>query len=171
MHKLKILFYAICGELLKLYYKVGLGTIPYGLNREEERKEKVTVSLTSYGRRVAAVLPYTIISLLRQTYKPDRIVLWLDDEHWNDNNLPALLKRLKAHGLTVKYCKDIRSYTKLVPALEAYPNDIIITFDDDVFYRKDSVKRLMEAFLNNPTCIYAHIAHRLTFTENGTLRP
>ena len=57
MHKLKILFYAICGELLKLYYKVGLGTIPYGLNREEERKEKVTVSLTSYGRRVAAVLP------------------------------------------------------------------------------------------------------------------
>ena len=74
MHKLKILFYAICGELLKLYYKVGLGTIPYGLNREEERKEKVTVSLTSYGRRVAAVLPYTIISLLRRLTFPEQFL-------------------------------------------------------------------------------------------------
>lgn len=52
MHKLKILLAAICGELLKLYYKVGLGTIPYGINQEKVRKEKVIVSLTSYGRRV-----------------------------------------------------------------------------------------------------------------------
>ena len=63
--------------------------------------------MTSYGRRVAAVLPYTIISLLRQTYKPDRIVLWLDDEHWNDNNLPALLKRLKAHALQSSIVKTL----------------------------------------------------------------
>ena len=50
MHKLKILLAAICGELLKLYYKVGLGTIPYGINQEKVRKEKVIVSLTKGGR-------------------------------------------------------------------------------------------------------------------------
>ena len=171
MRKLKILLTAICGELLKLYYKVGLGSISYGINREEERKEKVTVSLTSYGRRVVGVLPYTIISLLRQTYKPDRIVLWLDEEHWNDNNLPDSLKRLKAYGLAIKYCKDTKSYKKLVPALEAYPDDLIITCDDDIFYRKNMVERLISEYRKDPTCIYTHRAHRVLFTNDGALRP
>ena len=65
------------------------------------RKEKVIVSLTSYGRRVGEILPFTVISLLRQTYKPDLVLLWLDDEHWNDGNLPFILKRLKKKGLTI----------------------------------------------------------------------
>ena len=146
MHKLKILLAAICGELLKLYYKVGLGTIPYGINQEKVRKEKVIVSLTSYGRRVGEILPFTVISLLRQTYKPDLVLLWLDDEHWNDGNLPFILKRLKKKGLTIRYCKDIKSYKKLIPTLEVYPDDLIITCDDDFFYRRNMVERLVAEY-------------------------
>lgn len=171
MYKLRILFFAIWGELLKLYYKVGLGSIPYGLNRQEERKEKVTVSLTSYGRRVTEVLPYTVISLLRQTFKPDRIILWLDDEHWYEDNLPASLNRLKAHGLTIKYCADIKSYKKLIPTLEAYPDDIIITCDDDIYYRKNMVERLVAAYQKDSAHIYTHRAHRITFTNDGIVEP
>lgn len=169
MHKLRILLAAVWGELLKLYYKMGLASVPYGLNREEVRKEKVIVSLTSYGRRVEKVLPFTIISLLRQTYKPDMVLLWLDNEHWNDDNLPLILKQLKNEGLTIRYCKDIKSYKKLIPTLNEYPNDLIVTCDDDVFYRKNMVERLIKEYMQNPTHIYVHRAHKLLFSPNGQL--
>lgn len=71
MSKLKIIFLSIVGELIKLLYKLHICRPLYGLNVADSRKHKVIVSLTSYGRRVSAVLPYTIYSLLRQTYKPD----------------------------------------------------------------------------------------------------
>lgn len=171
MNRLRILFLAICGELLKLYYRMGLGRVPYGLNREEKRKERIVVSLTSYGRRVKSVLPYAIISLLRQTCKPDLIVLWLDEEHWNDRNLPKSLKKLREKGLTVRYCEDLKSYKKLIPTLKAYPDDIIITVDDDVFYRKDLLKRLILAYKKDSSRIYAHRAHQILFGKDGTLLP
>lgn len=169
MHKLRILLAAVWGELLKLYYKMELGSVPYGLNREEERKEKVIVSLTSYGRRVEKTLPFTIISLLRQTYKPDMVLLWLDDEHWNDGNLPLFLKDLKNKGLTIRYCKDIKSYKKLIPTLNEYSNDLIVTCDDDVFYRKNMVERLIKEYMQDPSHIYAHRAHKILFSPNGQL--
>ena len=91
---------------------------------------KVIVSLTTYGRRVRKV-HYTIISLLRQSYKPDMVILWLDNENWNDQNLPNTLLKLKEKGLTIKYCADLKSYKKLIPALMEYPDSIIVTCDDD----------------------------------------
>ena len=141
------------------------------INRQEFRQEKVIISLTSYGRRVSKILPYTIISLLRQTYKPDMIVLWLDSDNWNDDNLPKRLVKLKQYGLTIKYCKDLKSYKKLIPALEMFPNDIIVTCDDDIFYKKDMLGRLMKEYEKDPTRIYAHRAHKLKFSEGGELLP
>lgn len=171
MRKIRILLAAICGELLKLYYKVGLGAIPYGLNLEEERKEKVIVSFTSYGRRVREVLPFMVISLLRQTYKPDMVLLWLDDEHWSDSNLPLILRQLKTKGLTIRYCKDIKSYKKLIPTLEEFPDDLIITCDDDIFYRRNMVERLVAEYEKDPSHVYTHRAHRVSFDNDGILKP
>lgn len=89
MNKLKILLDTIRGEIIKLACKLGMIKIPSdGLNVGEIRKEKVIVSLTSYGRRVSDTVYYTLISLLRQTYKPDAIILWLDYENWNDEKIP-----------------------------------------------------------------------------------
>ena len=171
MDKLRILLFSMCGEFLKLYYLLRLWSFPCGVNRRENRKEKVIVSLTSYGRRVSKILPFTIISLLRQTYRPDMIILWLDSDNWNDDNLPNRLVRLRQYGLTIKYCKDIKSYKKLIPALEMFPNDIIVTCDDDIFYKKDMLERLMNEYEKDPTRIYTHRAHRLKFSEKGELLP
>ena len=159
------------GEIIKIRCNVKLYKIPFILNQHEIRREKVIISLTSYGRRVSKTLPYTVISLLRQTYKPDMIVLWLDSDNWNDDNLPKKLVKLKQYGLTIKYCKDLKSYKKLIPALEMFPDDIIVTCDDDVFYRKDMLERLMREYGKDPTRIYAHRAHKLKFSEKGELLP
>lgn len=156
MSKLRLFFLALWGECLKLYYRMGWGTVPYGLNKEEKRKERIVVSLTSYGRRVSKVVPYAIISLLRQTCKPDVVVLWLDSDQWNDNNLPSRLIRLKEKGLTIRYCPDrIKSYTKLIPSLKAYPDDIIITVDDDIYYSKRIVEALYYSYKSAPRDIHA----------------
>ena len=156
MNKLRLFFLALWGECLKLYYRIGLGRVPYGLNKEEKRRERIVVSLTSYGRRVSKVAPYAIISLLRQTCKPDVIVLWLDSDQWNDDNLPPRLARLREKGLAIRYCPDrIKSYTKLIPSLKAYPNDIIITVDDDIYYSKKMVEILFRSYESNLQAVHA----------------
>ena len=172
LHKLSILLNAIHGEILKIWYCLEFVHIPYGITKNScFEGERLIVSLTSYGRRVKSVLPFTIISLLRQTYKPDMIILWLDSDNWNDDNLPKKLVKLKQYGLTIKYCKDLKSYKKLIPALEMFPNDIIVTCDDDIFYKKDMLERLMKEYEKDPTRIYVHRAHRLKFSERGELLP
>ena len=171
MKKIYVLLKSILGEFVKLFCNIGLIKILGNINRQEFRQEKVIISLTSYGRRVSKILPYTLISLLRQTYKPDMIVLWLDSDNWNDDNLPKKLVKLKQYGLTIKYCKDLKSYKKLIPALEMFPNDVIVTCDDDIFYKKDMLERLMKEYEKDPTRIYVHRAHKLKFSEKGELLP
>lgn len=160
------LLFAIAGNFIIWAYKLRLILPQYGINATEERKEKVIVSLTSYGRRVSKILPYTVCSLLRQSYKPDKIVVWLDCEHWNDHNIPMSLRRLVDYGLTIEYCDDIKSYKKLIPALNTYPNDIIITCDDDVYYSKDFVNRLVSAYYCNPKMVHCVSAHHITFVDS-----
>ena len=159
--KLKTLIESCFGELIKWGYKIYTPNFK-PLNRQrKEGEEKVIVSLTSYGRRVNDVLVFSIYSLLSQTYRPDEIVLWLDKDNWTDKKLPKRLYCLKEKGLlTIKYCEDLRSFKKLIPALEAYPNDIIITVDDDLYCKWDMVERLIRAHKQNPGCIITHRAHR-----------
>ena len=171
MQKIRILIFSICGELIKILCRIGLITIPYGINVTDKRREKIIVSLTSYGRRVSSVLPFAIISLLRQTYKPDIILLWLDAENWNDDNLPESLRKLKKYGLTVKYCRDIKSYKKLVPTLNLFPDAVIVTCDDDLYYKNTMLERLIMEYIKDPTNIYSHRAHRIGLTIAGELQP
>ena len=169
MKKIKILFLAVLGELVKVLCKMRWIRPKYGINTSEIRDKKVIVSLTSYGRRVSNVLQYTIISLLRQTYKPDMIILWLDKDNWNDENLPKSIKRLVKYGLSIRYCDDLKSYKKLIPSLKAFPDDLIITCDDDIYYLNSMVGRLVVEYHNNPTQIYTHRAHRITWNDENVL--
>lgn len=169
--KIKILYESLWGEWLKIYYSIFGKFFHYGLNSNENRKEKVIVSLTSYGRRVGSVLPFTIMSLLRQSYKPDMIILWLDNDNWNDEKLPKSLKRLKKYGLTIRYCEDLKSYKKLIPTLEEFPDDIIITCDDDLYYRHYVVKDLVDAYRQNPSNIHVQNAHIIQLDRKGEILP
>ena len=161
---------ALWGEMIKCAIILGFIKPRYGICNNPDNPN-VTVSLTSYGRRVGSALPYTIVSLLRQTYKPNRIVVWLDERTWNDGNLPSNLRKLINYGLTVRYCEDIKSYTKLIPAIEAYPDDIIITVDDDIYYSKHLINRLVRAHKNAPTKIHCNTAHAIAFNKNQRMQP
>ena len=136
-------------RLLKKEVAAKIYTLPKNMLHPTGKHEDMIVSLTSYGKRLEDAAPYAIYSLFTQTVLPARIVLYLDDEHWNDDNLPDLIKRLRESGLEVRYCSDIRSYKKLIPALKDFPNNPIITTDDDFYYEEHLIERQIQNYKNS----------------------
>ena len=124
------------------------------------------VSLTSYGTRVKSSTPYAVYSLMRQKVLPNKIVLWLDNDNWNKQNIPFLLKKLERLGLEIRFCEDLKSYKKLIPALMEFPNDTIITADDDVYYAQDWLKLLIHEHEKKPQKIICHRARRIEMDDN-----
>lgn len=170
MNKLCYLMTAIYGEILKLCCLFHLLTQNNGINKVEMRDRKIIVSLTSYGRRANRIVRFTICSLMRQTLKPDAIVLWLDRDKWNEDTIPRSLRSLTKYGLSIRYCSDnIRSYEKLVPALEAYPNDIIVTCDDDMWYSKRFLEDLYNSYLRNSEHVYTYGIKQIKRDNNGNM--
>lgn len=59
-----------------------------------------------------------------------------------------------------------RSCNKLLPALKMYPDDIIITIDDDIYYPVDCFKELIEQYEITPDCVIANEANPLKLDDN-----
>lgn len=131
--------------------------------------KKVVVSLTTYEKRFYDVY-LTIESIMQQTMKPNKIVLWLGDEMKN-LQIPLTLQKQQKRGLEIRYTKDIRSYKKLIPSLKEFPEDIIITVDDDVLYNHDFVENLVNAYIKEPHCIHCGWAKHLAIGDDGKLMP
>lgn len=112
------------------------------------RNEKIIISLTTYSKRIKYVYK-TIESLFSQTIKPDKIILWLDENEFNINSIPKTLKKQIKCGLEIGFCENIKSYKKIVPTLKKYQNDIIITADDDILYPKNFIEKLYIAYLDD----------------------
>ena len=133
--------------------------------------ESITVSLTSYGPRIETVY-LTIESLMQQSIKADRIVLCLAKNEFSEKNLPATLKRQRERGLEILFCnEDIKSYKKFFYTLQKYPEDIIITVDDDFIYPVNTVDLLYSAYLEEPEVIHCNRAHQMILDKQGQLLP
>ena len=136
------------------------------------RDEKVVITLTSYPKRIGTV--YKVINtLLNQTYKPDMVVLWLAPEQFpnKENDLPEGLLALRQYGLSIDWYRDIKSFKKLIPALKKYPDALLVTADDDIYYPPDWLEKLVVAHGKYPKCIVCHGAHRIRFDKDGLLLP
>jgi hypothetical protein len=126
------------------------------------------VSLTSYPLRFNN-LHLTLKSLLNQSVKPDKLVLWI--AHGDLPLLPARVRRLERCGVTIRPCEDIGSYKKLIFALEEYPEGFIVTADDDMFYAPRWLEALMSGVDPGEKIIVCHRAHRITIEEDGAIAP
>lgn len=140
-----------------------------GITDEKYCAHDIIVSLTTYSKRIYDV-HLTIESIMEQTMKANRIILWLDYSFEN-LPLPKALQLLQKRGLEIEYCKDIRSYKKLIPALKKYPDDAIITIDDDVLYEFDLLEKLIMAYQEDPSYIYCNRYHLMLPNGKGKLLP
>ena len=142
-------------------------TVPGVTDAAYASGKRLIVSLTTYDKRLYEVY-LTIESIFQQTLKPNKVILWLADD-MQTTTIPLTLKMQQKRGLEIRYCKDIRSYKKLIPTLQTYPDDIIITVDDDVIYGPDVIELLYNSYLSNPECVHCNFAREIGVNTEGIM--
>ncbi len=125
--------------------------------------KRIIVSLTSFPEAI----PYAveaIRSILRGSLQPDKIVLHLDTQKFPDGKLPPELEKLQKESplLEIRFDPaEIRSYKKLIPALKDFPEDIIVTIDDDINYPPHLLRDLLYLHKRLPDAILAHRVRKI----------
>lgn len=158
LRNVKNLIWNILTQLVNMYYKA----LPFrnGINAKDQRCKKIIVSFTSYPRRFGAI-PLTLKSILYQSCKPDKIICYLVKDECNEK-LPSSLLELQRYGLDIVYVdENLKPHNKYFYSMQGYPNDIIITIDDDVLYPRNLIKRLYKSYGKYPNCISAARVHRM----------
>lgn len=132
------------------------GRKAYGL----EGQSRIIVSLTTYPARIDGVW-VTISSLLEQTMKPCRVILWLAREQFPDQRIPESLERLKKRGLEIRFCEDLRPHKKYYEAMREYPDYYIVTADDDILYPENHIEALWAGQEKYPDAVICHWSHKI----------
>ena len=123
---------------------------------------EVIVSLTSYPP-CFPTLHLSLRTLLNQSISPDRIVLWI--AHRDLALLPPKVLALQERGIEIRPCADLRSFKKIVPAVEQFPESYIVTADDDLYYGRDWLEMLLSSVGTGTSDVVARIVHRPSFEE------
>lgn len=130
--------------------------------------QKIIVSLTSYPKRIAMVHK-VIKSLFEQTWKADRIILYLSEEEFpqKEQNLPKRLTALLGqNGFSIIWVdENLRSHKKYFYSLQKGEN-IVITIDDDACYAKSMIEDLMTGHKKYPQAVLARNVHTIVLDEN-----
>src|SRR5699024_333133 len=150
-------------------------TLTSGFTQKRRLKKntepKVIVSLTSYPDRIGKIW-LTIETLLDQTKKPDKIILWLyKGEFSGEQDLPKRLTALKERGLEIKFCdKNLKPHKKYYYTMLNYPNSIVITGDDDMLFHPRLLENLLHCHEKFPHAICCSISREIKI-EDQTIRP
>jgi hypothetical protein len=121
----------------------------------------LSISLTSIGSRLET-LPKVLRSLLNQTVKPARIMVYLSKEPFPQGidkgckmPLPRSLQILFATEplLHIRWVSNHGSYRKLVPFVQEFPNELVLTVDDDILYDPKLVESALGLWTKYKACI------------------
>ncbi len=147
-------------------------TTAKGVDENSCRKIPLILSLTSYPGRMST-LHFTLNTLLNQTLKPDRLILWLAKEQFpgGERRVPRKVRKLEKYGLEIRWWHDIKSYKKLIPALSSFSDALIVTADDDFFYPPTWLESLFNAWCDQPDIIHCQRAHRIKISPGGQIAP
>lgn len=132
-----------------------------------DKNHEIIVSLTTFPDRIKVVW-ITIATIMNQTYKPKRIILWLDREQFpNGTGIPNKLKAMQKRGLEIRFCEDLKPHKKYFYTMKENPEEIVVTIDDDVLYPENHLEQLWEMHLKYPDAVCCQYAHRIQYDENG----
>lgn len=147
-----------------LSWKVVITFTGRRLGKQHGLPAPLIVSLTSYPARFGK-LPLTLKCLLSQTVTADRIILWV--AHQDKSALTPAILNLQKLGLEIAYCDDLRSFNKIIPTLQSYPDSFIVTADDDLYYQPTWLEELVQNFRGNLKEVVCHRVHRIRMgTDN-----
>lgn len=132
-------------------------------------RSDVVVSLTSFPARIDHAW-IAIESLLQQDAPPRKVVLVLATSEFPGRDLPTELRQQHERGLEILWTdRNTRSYKKLLPTREAYPQATIVTADDDVLYEPQMLSSLCTAARQRPNWIVGHTGAVVTAGRKSLL--
>lgn len=143
--------------LLKPFINIEIDSIGNyrGVNDETSREVPIIISISSL-RENFSILPIIIYSLLNQSLKPDKIILWLDEEYQDMANIPYEITQFAKNGLEFRFKKNLGDYTKTIYAMEEFYNSIIVTASDKIYYPANWLKNLYLSYISHPNDIHVH---------------
>ena len=127
---------------------------------------KIIATLTSYKSRLLTINKI-IDSILNQTLKPNKIILTLFYKDYNliPKKIKDYLIKKKIELIIVNI--DIKPHKKYFYSMQKYPYDIIIVFDDDIIYDKNTIKSLYYHYLKYPDCVSARRVHLIKYNKTN----
>ena len=134
---------------------------------------QLIVSLTSFPKRIG-VAHKALETIYAQTRKADEIVLWLAEEQFpgKEADLPeSLMSLVRENRLTIRWCADLKGHKKLIYALQEYPDDIVVTIDDDLLYPRDMLDALYRSYLLHPNAVSTLRAHLILLSDDNRVLP
>ena len=115
----------------------------------------IVISLTSFPARIKSVW-MTCATLLNQNIDNKYVVLWLSNLQFKNQykDLPKKLLKLQAKGLTIRFVDDdLRPHKKYFYALQEYPDNVVVTVDDDILYNPETVPELLKVYHQHSNCV------------------
>lgn len=138
-----------------------------GINTQP-REEKIVVSLTTIPERINKL--YIVLKrLLQQKMKPDTIIVYLADTQFQKDELPFWIELYELVGIKFEFCDDLKPHKKYFYAMQKFPNDILITVDDDVLYPNNLINILYNTHLIFPRAVIARRVHKITQNKYGKI--
>lgn len=158
--------------LIPIYYGLTSSNPKYRLDVKKvvSDSDLIIVSLTSFPARINKVW-IVIESMLRQSKKPDKIILWIANEEFpNTFLLPKRLLDCIDRGLEIRYVNDnLLSHNKYYYAFMTYPNSIIVTIDDDIIYPGNLIETLYSHYTINKNSIICNLSRRIVYKNSEFL--
>lgn len=136
----------------ELEYKINKLTIEdFIYNKLLNNHERIIVTMTSWKKRIKYV-KHVVQLMKQQTLKPYKIILNLSsDEFINKNkDLPVDLLNEIDDTFEIFWVKEnTKVYKKVFPTFDRFPNDIIVSVDDDIEYPLYFIEKLYIEFIRH----------------------
>lgn len=139
----------------------------------DNRNDGIIVSLTSFPARISTVW-MAIESILRQTARPSKIILYLSKEEFPNEReeLPRRLLNYERLGLEICFrSHNLMPHKKYFYALQEHPYNDVITVDDDLYYHPDTIANLVRIHRRHLDCICANTIRIVGFDAGGNRMP
>lgn len=171
---LRYLVRTVANFILPVYFRLTGGRSLYRLKSTQvcEEGSGVIVSLTTYPGRINTVW-LAIETILRQSVKPDAVILWLSSEQFGGiSDLPRSLLVLVDRGLRIEFRKgDLRSHKKYFYTRKEFPKATLVLVDDDIFYPTTMLGDLIELSRRYEGRVICRFAKKVEWIDGGQLSP
>mgnify|MGYP000765201326 CR=1 FL=1 len=156
----------VANIIVPLVYKLTRNNPKYIIPPCCKTKKRIIASLTTFPARVNR-LWIVVESILRQSRKPDMLVLWLSKDQFSSiDKLPNSLLRLQKRGLIIKIREnDYKSHKKYYYVLTEFPQDHLLTLDDDIIYPENTIKDILAFWQEHPECAVGRYSNQLSMND------